>query len=229
MILNFRKMTGITQKYLRVEHPGKPPTGNYLRVEHPDKPFLALLPDYYRWEPDGELRCHRNGRVLIEDGTGTEVWVRVRVCDHHKPVAARKAHLLLAGLHGWPGYWVCRDCDERVYDVPGHLDGHLYNTCPQNLKWVEDLAGCILHSAECFERMLDRYETEPGYANDTPRVRDSNQFMTAVACFLGDNDYEEDDIRTGLPRMFHSVSRTQDKVLNDPEKLSPTSNQPTYF
>jgi hypothetical protein len=74
--------------------------------------------------------------------------------------------------------------------------------------------------------MLDRRETEPGYANDPPACR---SFMTAAACFIADNAYEEDDIPTGLPRMFHSVTPDQDKVLNDPDKLSPTSNQPRYF
>jgi hypothetical protein len=193
-----------------------------LKVEHPP---LAVRRDWYSFGDDGTFRA-TGKKVSTEYGTGTDVQVRIWVIDHHKPLKANKAYLLAVAVHGWPSYWQCPDCDERVYDVVKHLNGHRYDTSPGNLKWTEDTAGRAWHESQCIENMLDRRETEPGYANDPPGRR---SFMTAAACFIADNAYEEDDIPTGLPRMFHSVTPAQDKVLNDPDKLSPTSNQPRYF
>jgi hypothetical protein len=203
-----------------------------LKVEHPDKPGLAVQHNWYRYGDDGTFRA-RGKRVSTEIGTGTDVEVRIWTTDHcrpHKrrPLIAKKAYLLAVAALGWPRYWECRNCDERVYDVPGYLNGHLYDASPGNLKWVPNLMEIAWHKTVCIENMLTRHETEEGCPNNGSHYDTS--FMTCVAQFLNDNAYDEgDDTTTGLPRMFHSVTPDQDKVLNDPEKLSPLSNQPYYF
>jgi hypothetical protein len=189
-------------------------TEHDLRVEHPDNPSLAV--EDYLYGDNGTFR-RRGKRISTEYGTGSDVQVRVWVRDHHRPLKASKAYLLAVAALGWPGYWQCPNCDERVHDVVEHLNGHRYDTSPGNLKWAPDISGRVWHSVMCLENMMGRrYESDLGCPNQGPAVRDANGFMTAAACAIDDS--YDDEPNGGLPRRFHSVTADQDRILNDPDK-----------
>lgn len=169
----------------------------------------------YRYGDDGTFR-RRGKRVSTEYGTGHDVQVRVWVNDHKKPLKAQKAYLIAVAALGWPGYWQCPRCDERVYDMVEHLNGHRFDTSPGNLKWAPDVSGRVWHSVMCLENMMGRpYESELGCPNEAP-VRDAHSFMVAAAYSIADSF--DDETNGGLPRMYHSVTSDEDKVLNDPDK-----------
>jgi hypothetical protein len=197
-------------------------TEHDLKVEHPQKP-LAVRRDWYRYSDDGTFRAVGK-KVSTEYGTGPDVQVRVWVTDHHRPVKVNKAYLIAIAVHGWPDYWECPDCGERIHDVVEHRNGHRYDTSPGNVKAVPDVSGRVWHRLQCLENMMGRaYESEEGCPNDGPRHRDANSFMVSAAMLSSDDEDERGN--TALPRMFHSVTIDEDKELNDPAKV-PTDNDP---